>query len=660
MLDVVYLPNHSDLENKKYYVYSCGELIGRIIYGEDNYYNETLRERVSGKFYSYAFREKSRDSSFNMGFSYSSDKMRGFQTLAAARYAMEKEIKEKGYSYGKKKPNIRLLPNLDKDFYPTPSKLVGLMLGGLDSKGDIKYILECSAGKGNILDACKDACERTKYKDVKRGRTAFYGFAHEVSYDAIELDEDLRSILIGKGYNVIFDNFLNFSTTKKYDLLLLNPPFSEGATHMLKALDVQKNGGQICAILNAETIRNPYTRERKELVSKLSEYNARYKFVKHAFLHSEHPSDVEVVVVWVNIPSKLNSSFILDDLERAEKIRLNVSEPTELGFGNFIDNLIASFNKERNIVSKFLNEYVSIMPYIQNSYDEREWNSPIIELKVGHSDFKYDRSADCANSAIKAIRRKYWNKLLTHEQLMSKFTSKIRDTFNSIRDEMADYDFNEYNIKNVLAKLNASLFEGVQSEIENLFNKLTKEHSYYGECSKNIHYYNGWTTNKAFKVNDKKVILPTYIYDNIWGRLDGGRAYDTLSDIERTLNYLDGRATEGVDLRTTIETHFKKGISKNIPCKYFTATFYKKGTVHITWNEDTKYLIDALNIYVGKKRDWLPFDYGKKAYHSMSDEEKAIVNEFQGKDEYNKVYCNNALYLYEPNSNAPLMLAVNE
>ena len=39
----------------------------------------------------------------------------------------------------------------------------------------------------------------------------------------------------------------------------MNPPFSEGDKHLLKAINIMKNGGQIVCILNAETIKNPYS-----------------------------------------------------------------------------------------------------------------------------------------------------------------------------------------------------------------------------------------------------------------------------------------------------------------------------------------------------------------------------------------------------------------
>ena len=78
--------------------------------------------------------------------------------------------------------------------------------------------------------------------------------------------------LEGKEYHVIHDDFLTYHGQYHYDLIILNPPFNEGDKHLEKALDIQKNGGNIICILNAETIDNPCTNRRKALVQKLEEY----------------------------------------------------------------------------------------------------------------------------------------------------------------------------------------------------------------------------------------------------------------------------------------------------------------------------------------------------------------------------------------------------
>ena len=115
---------------------------------------------------------------------------------------------------------------LNKNFYPTPKPLIRKMVAKI--KKDPGKILEPQAGKGDIVDYIKDD----------------YGHTWRRSADisAIEIDDDLRSILRGKGIKVIDSDFLAFSGPDKFDLIIANPPFDEGDKHLLKAIDIMYRG----------------------------------------------------------------------------------------------------------------------------------------------------------------------------------------------------------------------------------------------------------------------------------------------------------------------------------------------------------------------------------------------------------------------------------
>ena len=74
-------------------------------------------------------------------------------------------------------------------------------------------------------------------------------------------------------------------------------------------------------------------------------------------------------------------------------------------------------------------------------------------------------------------------------------------------------------------------------------------------------------------------------------------------------------------------------------------TFYKKGTCHITFNNEE--LLKKFNIFGSQHKGWLPPSYGKKVYKDMTQEEKAVVNEFEGEKEYQKVMNNKGYYLFD-------------
>ena len=120
-------------------------------------------------------------------------------------------------------------------------------------------------------------------------------------------------------------------------------------------------------------------------------------------------------------------------------------------------------------------------------------------------------------------------------------------------------------------------------------------------------------------------------------------AYNCLCDIEKVLNYLDGNMTAEINLDYTLKDAERIGKTKNIECKFFNVTFYKKGTMHITFtNLD---LLEKFNIYAARNRRWLPPNYGKVKYQDMTAEERAVVDDFQGKEAYEKVIQKKEYYI---------------
>ena len=116
--------------------------------------------------------------------------------------------------------------------------------------------------------------------------------------------------------------------------------------------------------------------------------------------------------------------------------------------------------------------------------------------------------------------------------------------------------------------------------------------------------------------------------------------------------------TADVDIYNTVKEYADKGITKNIPLKYFTINLYLKGSVHITFN--CPELIQKYNIYVGKNRGWLPFDFGTKTYKQMNEEEKKVVDSFSGEREYDKIIGNRKYYLSGINTyDTQTLLSVN-
>lgn len=561
--------------------------------------------------------------------------------------------------------SIPELVETDHQFYPTPPELADKMLEGVEL-WEIHCVLEPSAGKGDLIKALRRFYEKC---DQKRHYNRPL-----VDVDCCEIDPHLRHILRGEFsgdperepplvVRIVHDDFMTFRSRKNYDLILMNPPFTDGDRHLLRAIEIQKDGGAIICLLNAETIRNPYTATRKTLVEKLGELGATVEYVKNAFAGAERRADVDVAIVRVYIePCDEGESEIWETMRKAAAVdAIPDAEVNALVAGDYIEQALQLYQTEISATLELVRQYKLLTPHIRRTLDpnNRYEQDPILQLGIRHHDrFSPDAAFD-VNEYLRTVRLKYWNALFQNKKFTARLTSALRDKYQKNINRMADYDFSAFNIKEIMAEMGASIVQGVKDAIMTLFEKLTVEHSWYPECKKNIHYFNGWKTNKAHKIG-KKCIIPTYgMFANAeWTKqaFNTQNAYDVISDIEKAFSYLDGEgAPQDSDLSTILENANANGQTRNIRCKYFSIDLFKKGTTHIKFHPEAMRLVDRLNVYAARERKWLPPDYGQKAYSNMDTEEKAVIDSFHGDGGegtgakgYAEVMQNAAFYLANP------------
>lgn len=585
--------------------------------------------------------------------------------------------------------------NEDVGFYPTPPDLAEKMLDLIDWDKTFT-ILEPSAGKGNIVDAI---LQKAYYRRYNR-----YSNNSGVSVDCIEIDPDLRGILrykYGSGQMeelrekirsfdniseygdspeskqlkalkneerilestpviVVSDDFLRFTTYKRYDAIVMNPPFANGDEHLLHALSLQQNGGKVICLLNAETLKNPFTNKRKALKTKLDQYEAKVRYIQNAFSFAERGTDVEIALIEVEIPRKEEKSFIYEGLKKAQDAKTETKDAQELTAGDFLEQIVQQFNFEVKCTVRLIREYEAMKPYMLSSFEEGTKDA-ILTLSLSKDEKNYFQVCDI-NKYLRIVRMKYWRALFKNKQFTGALTENLYEKFYNMLESMCNYDFTLFNIRAFQQKMLGDLTQGVSDTILQLFDKLSEAHSWYPECGKNIHYFNGWATNKAHMINLKKVIIPTYglfsSYSWESGRLNESTAVRALSDLEKVFNYLDNGDTSGPDLREQIKTYNAAGITKKIPLKYFFATFYKKGTCHIEWRVPE--LVEKLNIYGCQHKNWLPPSYGKKHYADMTPDEKTVIDEFQGESAYEQVVAKADYYLMDSTSFGVKLLGTGE
>ena len=499
----------------------------------------------------------------------------------------------------------------NKNLFPTPDFLVAKMLSKVDFRNkQVKNILEPSAGLGHIIDYIN--------KDLNRYKS--------YNISAIEIDNKCRNQLLLKNINVIDSDFLLYNGLEQFDLIIANFPFSDGDKHLHKAIDIMFSG-QIVCLINAETIKNPFSNSRKELIQKLKRLNASIDFIENAFVDAERKTGVEVALIYIQKYQNVETE-IFNDMTQSEDTFEDIKESKEVATRDNIRNIVQRYNQDKETVTNqimdFYKNYKKVSKYLTLAVvgeDIQKHSSSVSQETKDLTELMKSK----LNYFATKLKRDYWLEAMNLDDIKSKLTSKKRTELVSKLNQYANMDFTESNIKIFIENLVAEYPKMIEEAILDMFEKFT----YYAfrdgrnvnnEYSKNIHLFSGWKTNTAYKVN-KKIILP---FRAEYGNRLYSDKIDFLNDIDMVFNYFDDKGLKNKlleyvepagykqNISTTntaeiVQGYLHQGETKNIPTRYFNITFYLKGTVHLVFVSQE--ILRRFNIYVAKKRNWLPSDY---------------------------------------------------
>jgi len=503
-----------------------------------------------------------------------------------------------------------------KNFYPTPRNLIAKMLSKV--QGEPVKILEPSAGKGDIIEAIQDK------------------YPHRPDISAIEIDPDLQATLRGKNINVIDSDFLTYSGYDKFDLIIANPPFDDGDKHLLKAIDILYRG-EIVFLLNAETIKNPCTNIRKSLAVKLTELNADIEYIQGAFKNAERQTGVEIALVYIKVEKTVEDDLFKGCDDKTEEANPEIEKNYEVSTGKTVEELVAEYNQIVNIgiqtIIDYYQNYKKIGQYIALNKEKSGYEYKDVDMTT--------QMQGQVNIFLKKVRVDFWRKTLDLPQIKKRLTHKKQGEFEIRLTQYSNMDFTESNIRQFAINLIVEFNQILMDAVLDVFDKFTIKH-YFSDGAlheKNIHYFNGWKTNNAFKVG-KKVIIPIYGgYSNgaftSWSgewKLDYS-CEEGLRDIDIVMNYFDGGSNH-ISISAAIRDAFECGQSSKILSTYFEITCYKKGTIHLTFRDEN--ILRRFNRAACLGKKWLPQDYGNKAYDDMDNEERKVVKSFEGIESYNK------------------------
>ena len=521
----------------------------------------------------------------------------------------------------------------NKDFYPTPEALAHRMMSKVQFN-KVTNILEPSAGKGDLIKAL------STYKCNISGNSYYPGRYNRFDIFAIEIEPDLRAILMDHDkIQVIDDDFLSYEGATNFDLILANFPFSNGDQHLKKALDIMFCG-QIVCLINAETIKNPYTNDRKVLINRLNKLNADIEYISNAFVDAERPTGVEVALVYVNIQRNVETDIFNGMSDDSIQKLDGLESQHEVATKNTYADLVASYKQTSDQVSR------QLVDFYRNYHNVGKY----LFLKIGqYNDDQYPRSDKLEltkkmqlqhNDFIKILKKDYWHKVTALPEVKKYLTQNQLQKMNANHDKYLCKEFTESNIRQFVLNLVDSFPQHINAAIDDLFQKFTAyalRDSRWGaeEFKANIHYFNAWKTNDGYKVN-KKVILPFKTEESYDGKLRISYCMcGFLEDVEKVMRYFKPSQNDGITIADICKIELELGRNRKIETEYFYVSIFKKGTVHLEFRDLE--LLRRFNIEACKQKAFLPMDYAETDFADLTPEAQDIVRHFEGKQNYTPV-----------------------
>jgi hypothetical protein len=461
--------------------------------------------------------------------------------------------------------------------YPTPETVIDKMVQSVkteiwDYKLRSQGILDPSAGTGAILTHLKN--------NIRITVGHLYG---------IEIDPDLR-YLLQKDFSIVGTDFLAWKDPIiRFGIIMMNPPFKDGAKHVLHAWEFALSpGGAIVALVNAETVNNLCDKNRQMLANLVTEHGSLTK-LGQCFKDSENPTDCEVVMITLRKPAE--KGFEFDDGNftfrnvsfEAEKIQEN-----PLVASDAIDGLVAQYQAAINAL-------------IERDKTERNLAFLLKDIRSG-GDRRLDEcqfDAPRLNLTERAfeIRVRFWNHFFDKTEIAKRTTSKFQSSFDQFQKAQGVMDFTRENILEVLNLFFENYAQIMQDCLVNVFDELTRYHE------KNAVYPEGWKTNQGWKIANK-IIHPSYAS----GYFSMSKYRDNaVEDLERVLMWIGGIKENVVTVRKTVDPLV--GVMGKIEHQHeFETTFFhgklfKKGTIHLRFKDQE--LLNEFNRRAAIGKQWI-------------------------------------------------------
>lgn len=458
------------------------------------------------------------------------------------------------------------------EFYPTPKEVLYMMQ--LDCKD--KIILEPHAGKGNIVDFCKEN-----------------GAKEVLTY---EINKDLQEIVKRKSTLLGSDFFeCKPEQISHIDAIYMNPPFSNADRHILHAWEIAPEGCEIVSLCNYTTISQPYGR-----LKVLIRDNGITENLGDCFKQAERKTGVEVGLIRLFKPVASKEfefeGFFMDEEEEEEQ-----------------GNGILQYNEVRALV----NRYVGTMKAFDKMKYELDALNHLIS-GIGMSsvtlEISSERMVTTKEQFSKIIQKRSWQHIFNKLNMEKYVTSGVMKDINKFVETQEKVPFtmkNIYKMLEIIVGTREQTFNRALEEAVDNFTKHTHENRFGVE---------GWKTNSGYMLNKK--FICEGIVKTSWGGGSLQVRYSSyngnkIDDLVKVLCNITGKNYNNIGTlyrfnfnRNSHEKNFEIMPNEWYEFGFFDVKFFKKGTMHLKFkNIDDWY---RLNQSYGKLKGFtLPENYKK-------------------------------------------------
>ena len=513
----------------------------------------------------------------------------------------------------------------DKEFFPTPKEVILQMVRPYAERLGTATILEPSAGNGAILSVITDG---VPYRLVnKRGQELQTEIkADEGKVFCIEKNPELQMILQQKGFHLVANDFLAYTPDIRYDLILMNPPFSQGDRHLLHAWEILRSGDIAC-LLNAETINNPCTAHR-QLLAKIIEQNGTVEELGPCFHSADNPTDVNIALVRLHKDTQ-DDTFKLDLDGFAKEAMPDFGELASSGDAvmqsNRLDAFLRSWEMAKTAAVNYIKAREMLKLYMgafltDNSYRTGNVINDLEKYLDTHRDSGAEtRMSDGYNHFVNEAKTQAWSMIFSQIGLGRYMTSGLKQKLQEYQSGQSSFGITKENIMNLFQFIMFNLGDIMDNAIVEVYDLFTR---YFKD---NTSHTEGWKTNKQYKCN-RKVILPNsvecgfmpqrYGYDKHFS--PGYSSREKFDDIDKAMCWLSGRnfdsLTGKMDIpgqgecpspenSTIAQTVYRIAVGDQDwhESAFFRIKAFKKGTIHLEFKDEA--LWAKFNLVVNKAKN---------------------------------------------------------